>query len=160
MCVKQTLNKNDVISQKYMDDHICLIAPGKNPPSGKKEILAFCDDFRTDQGLYQVMMVSNKQLKALRKDIENHQDDFKNDREHFRPIKRGASDVHYTTENTYDFIECERTQGEKPSGKKMNGYYAQYIPMGPREGKNSKYQIYHGCPPVRNNPGFRRDGNC
>ena len=51
----------NVISQKFMDDHICLYRG--SPPSNLK---AFCKHFRKGQEIYQVMLLNTKDIKKLR----------------------------------------------------------------------------------------------
>ena len=153
-CDRGTLNANDVISQTFMDNHICLAR--KSPP---EDFPAFCRDFRQGQPKYQVMLFSTSlrtpSIKQLRDDLRRHQNDFYNDRERFRPLNPGAGQVHYTTDHPYTFIYCEQIRGRWIGGQ-ITGYQ-QYIPIGTAEGV---YKIYHGCPPVESYPGFRQTGSC
>ena len=151
-CIHVWVRENDVISEKFMKDHICLI---KNARSAPTDLEAFCRDFRPDQPKYQVMLLTSKDIAQLRNDLKGHQEDFHNDREKFRPLRKQASLVHYTTDNTYNFIYCEQTK--KWQGKRKGNEYLRYIPHGAPEGM---YKIYHGCPPVRNYKGFRQSGPC
>ena len=153
-CDRQTLNPNDYISQKFMDDHICLIR--NSPPT---DLVAFCSDFRQNQPLYQVMLLNTDDIKRLRRDLKGRQNDFNNDRDKFRPRHTGAGQVHYTTDQSYTFIYCELKQG-KWNGKRKTGRYQQYIPIGTAGNQRVVYQIYHGCPPVDVNPGFSQPGPC
>ena len=151
MCDTQRLHDNDYINQRFMTGHICLLKGAA--PSNAKARASFCDDFR-NLDLYQVMMLSNKELKALRKEIKAHQDDFEADEAHWPPLLLGPSTRHYTTAGTYSFIECKNGKG-----KSLPKRYMQYIPKGP-EGNAKVYQMYHGCPPIKDSPGFRNVGNC
>ena len=153
-CDRQTLNKNDFISQKFMDDHICLVR--NSPPT---DLVAFCRDFRPSQPLYQVMLLSTDGIKQLRNDLKGHQNDFYNNRSMFRPLDTGASKVHYTTDQSYTFIYCELSKG-KWNGNRKIGPYQQYIPIGTVGNEHGVYQIYHGCPPVDVYPGFSQPGPC
>ena len=153
-CDRSHLNKNDVISQKFMDDHICLYR--RSPPSNLE---AFCRDFRQGPPIYQVMLLDTDDIKTLRNDLINHQKDFYNDREGFRPLHPGVSLYHYTTGNRYNFIFCEENRG-KWSAYRKSGFYQQYIPSGTCGKPEGIYKIYHGCPPVKTCPGFRQNGNC
>ena len=153
-CDHQTLNPNDVISQKFMDDHICLVR--NSPPT---DLVAFCSHFRQNQPLYQVMLLNTDDIKRLRHDLKGHQNDFYNDRDKFRPLHAGAGQVHYTTDQSYTFIYCELKQG-KWNGKRKTGHYQQYIPKGTAGNPQGVYKIYHGCRPVTSHPGFRQNGSC
>ena len=153
-CDHGTLNANDVISQKFMDDHVCLFR--NSPPN---DLPAFCRDFRPSQPLYQVMLLSANSIKQLRNDLKGHHNDFYNDRDRFRPLHEGASQVHYTTDQSYTFIYCELKQG-KWNGQRKTGRYQQYIPIGTAGNLKGVYKIYHGCPPVTSRPDFRQNGPC
>ena len=153
---QRPINTDDVISQKFMRDHICLVR--KSPPN---DLVAFCRDFRKGQSvpLYQVMLLSTDDIKQLRNDLMGHQGDFYNNRSMFRPLDTGASKVHYTTDQSYTFIYCELKQG-KWNGKRKAGLYQQYIPKGTAGNPQGVYKIFHGCPPVDVNPGFSQPGPC
>ena len=150
-CDSQTLKANDVISQKFMKDHICLFR--NSPPI---DFTAFCRDFRKGRPIYQVMLLSTDDMKQLHNDLKGHQMDFYNDRNLFRPR---TSKVHYTTDQPYTFIYCEQKQ-EKWIGCQKTGCYQQYVPKGTAGNPQGVYQIYHGCPPVTSRPGFRQNGSC
>ena len=154
VCDRRTLHAEDVISQKFYDDHICLLRKG--PP---EDLSAFCRDFRRGQPIYQVMLLTVHDIKQLRSDLQKHQNDFYNDRESFRPVLNGPSEVHYTTQGTYTFIYCQKNKN-RWIGKQKKGRYMQYIPKGPGGNQEGKYQIYHGCPPVTTYPGFKQPGYC
>ena len=153
-CDRGTLNANDVISQKFMDDHICLVR--KSPP---KDLPAFCRDFRRGQPKYQVMLLGTNSIKQLRYDLIRHQNDFYNDRSKFRPLNPGVGQVHYTTDQPYTFIYCELIRG-RWIGRQKTGRYQQYIPIGTAGNPQGVYKIYHGCPPVVSYPGFSQPGSC
>ena len=153
-CDRQTLNPNDVISQKFYNDHICLIRG--SPP---KDLTAFCRDFRQGPLIYQVMLLTTDDINRLRKDLQGHQNDFYNDRYLFRPLHPGAALAHYTTDGTYSFIYCEEKKGTW-IGKLKSNRYQQYVPQGTAGNPKGVYQIYHGCPPVVDYPGFKQDGTC
>ena len=135
-----TLNEKDTISQKFYDDHICLVR-GISP----KDLTAFCDEFRPGLPQYQVMILSLADLRRLRSDILWHQDEFKKYKAHFPPTRPPPSTMHFYTQDTYNFIECKKTRKSTYKGKRLSGRYQQYIPRGTPSGI---YQIYHGCPPV------------
>ena len=154
-CDREELNKNDVISQKFMDDHICLLR--YYPPS---DLVAFCREFRPSQPLYQVMLLSPNGIKQLRIDLLGHQKDFYNDRFLFSPLHPVPSQIHYTTDQYYNFIYCEQSQGTWIA-KQKSGRYQQYVPRGKVDNPEGIYQIYHGCAPVGEEyPGFRHPGSC
>ena len=153
-CDRQTLNPNDVISQKFYNDHICLLRG--SPP---KDLTAFCRDFRQGPLIYQVMLLTTDDINRLRKDLQGHQNDFYNDRYLFRPLHPGAALAHYTTDGTYSFIYCEEKKGTW-IGKLKSNRYQQYVPQGTAGNPKGVYQIYHGCPPVVDYPGFKQDGTC
>lgn len=156
VCDRLRLNANDVISQKFMKDHICLIrgtAPGN--------LEAFCRDFRKGPPVYQVLLLRQDELDQLRSDLTNHQNDFYNDRNMFRPLHSGYGLRHYTTDQPYSFIFCERPRGQSQwIGQLKSGYYQQYIPQGPVRKNERVYKIYHGCRPVQQYPGFFEQGSC
>lgn len=148
------LSNNDVISEKFMQDHICLIKSSRRVPTDLK---AFCRDFRREKEIYQVMLLTPEDITQLREELKEHQNDFDNDRDKFRPLRRQASLVHYTTDNTYNFIYCEQTKKRDWQGKRRGNEYLKYIPHGTPEGI---YKIYHGCRPVTEHRGFRQSGPC
>ena len=153
-CDSQTLKANDVISQKFMKDHICLFR--NSPPI---DFTAFCRDFRKGHSIYEVMLLSTDDMKQLHNDLKGHQMDFYNDRNLLRPLKPGDSKVHYTTDQSYTFIYCELIRG-RWIGRQTTGRYQQYIPKGTAGNPQGVYQIYHSCPPVTSRPGFRQNGLC
>ena len=145
-----TLAPCDRISQKFYDDHICLVR--KDPP---KNLDLFCDDFR-NLPLYQVMILTTSEIKQLRNDLGNHQEEFYENRAHYPPVKRTLpSTMYFYTDNTYNFIECRNYKG-----KKLNGYYQLYVPRGTDGNPEGNYQIYHGCAPRSTRPGFSANGQC
>lgn len=150
-CVRQQLMEDDVISNKFMEDHICLI--GTSAPT---DLRAFCRDFRHGQPVYQVMLLEKEDIKRLRKDLKGHQEDFYNDRTKFRPLLKKESLVHYTTDGTYTFIYCDLNYKNWKAKRKSNEYL-RYIPYGTPKGI---YKIYHGCHPVQKYSGFRQLGSC
>ena len=155
VCDRQKLNENDVIHQKFMDDHICLARY-----SAPSDLVAFCREFRPSKPLYQVMLLSTDGIKQLRNDLHGHQRDFYNDRFLFRPLNTGESLIHYTTDQVYSFIYCEKSQGTWIA-KLKNYRHQQYIPRGQFDEPEGIYQIYHGCPPVGEEyPGFSHPGSC
>ena len=140
-CLKMgKLNPNDEISEKFYSDHICVLKNGV-----PRDLVGFCNDFRSNVPLNHVMMLNKNELKQLRKDLQGHQAEFRQLQAHF---------VFYTN-NKYDFVECDR-RGSRPKGKKLNDYYGRYIP---RDAAN-KYQIYHGCAPSRTRPGSHAPETC
>ena len=151
MCISLTLHENDYISQKFMDDHICLLNSKKDIPKRKKKINKFCEDYRPSQPLYQVMMLDKRDIKALRKHLKTHQKYFEMDKDMFSGDNEKKSLVHYTTDATYTFIECKKRRN-----RKLSNYYMRYVP----KLRNKKYKIYHGCKPVRRHTGFRNKGSC
>lgn len=148
--IHRRLEEDDVISEKFMKDHICLIR--KDRP---KNLEAFCSDFRHGQPVYQVMLLTRDDIKRLRKDLMRHQQDFYSDREKFR---QKPSSVHYTTDDTYSFIDCKYAR--KWEGKLISNKYMQYIPRGTSGKPEGIYKIYHGCQPVQEYLGFRQPGWC
>ena len=139
------LNENDVISEKFMRDHICLIR-GKRIED-VRDWCAFCRDFRgkgqtpPPPPKYQVMLLTPRKLKQLREDLEKHQGDYS---DHQRQNNRI-----YTTEDRYNFVYCEQ----------RNSYWRGYIKYGLYQQYNTQksqdlHRIYHGRPPVKHNPGF------
>ena len=153
-CDRGKLNENDVISQKFMDDHICLVR--NSPPN---DLAAFCRDFREGQPKYQVMLLSPDGIKQLRNDLKGHQNELYNDRLMFRPILQGPSEIHYTTDKSFTYIYCERKQG-RWNGKQKTDHYQLYIPQGTDRNPEGVYQIYHGCHPIDFHPGFCKSGPC
>ena len=154
-CDHQELNENDVIHQKFMDDHICLVR--FSPPS---DLVAFCRDFRPREPLYQVMLLTSHGIRQLRDDLLGHQKDFYNDRYLFSPLRKGLSLIHYTTDQYYNFIYCEQSEGTWIA-KQKSGRYQQYVPRGKKDYPEGIYQIYHGCAPVSEGyPGFSHPGTC
>ena len=113
------LKEKDVISEKFMKDHICLIR--KSAPT---DLEAFCRDFRQGPRKYQVMLLNSVGIKQLRQELSRHQTDFDKDRENFRPLRRNESSVHYTTDNAYTFIYCELTK--KWKGQHRSNEYHRY----------------------------------
>ena len=146
-CIRFPPKANDVISRKFMRDHICLYKG--RPPF---DLDAFCRDFRQGPPRYQVMLLTNSNIRTLRNDLQSHQRDFYNDRYGLHPLRQGISLYHYTTRNKYTFIYCEYGRG-----KIRYGLYQQYVPVGT---PGVPYQIFHGCPPVRVCPGFKQVGAC
>ena len=154
VCDRQKLNENDVIHQKFMDDHICLTRY-----SHPTDLVAFCREFRPSKPVYQVMLFGPEGLKQLRKDLLGHQNDFYNDRFKFKPLGPAISTIHYTLGSSDTFIYCEQSHGTW-IGKLKAGRYQQYVPRGKDENPEGLYQIYHGCPPVEVYPGFSQPGSC
>ena len=145
-----TLTASDRISQKFYDDHICLIRGA--PP---KDLNQFCRDFR-QLDLYHVLLINPTEIKRLRNDIGNHQIDFYDNREHYPPIKRVLpSTMHFYSTDTFNMIECNANKG-----KKLSGRYQVYVPKGTAGNPKGNYQIYHGCAPSRTRPGFSVAGEC
>ena len=149
-CVRNIrLHPKDTISQKFYDDHICLL--GNGLPKNFK-LNNFCRDFRPGLPLYQVMILNKQTIKTLRSDLLSHQKDFYVYRNRLPP----PSTIHFYTDNRYNFIECRMTKGSTYKGRWLSNRYQAYIPRynGP------VCQIYHGCPPVTTKPGFSANGNC
>ena len=145
------LNSGDRISQKFYDDHICLVRG--SPP---KDVNAFCRDFR-NLPLYQVLIVNPTQLKQLRNDLGGHQVQFYENRQHYAPVKTSLpSTMYFYTNDKYNFIECRDYKG-----KKLSGQYQLYVPRGTKGNPKGNYQIYHGCAPRATKPsGFGVPGQC
>ena len=80
-CIRFPPKANDVISRKFMRDHICLYRG--RPPF---DLDAFCRDFRQGPPRYQVMLLTNSNIRTLRNDLQSHQRDFYNDRYGLRPL--------------------------------------------------------------------------
>ena len=149
-CVRKIrLNKKDTISQKFYDDHICLVQNGL--PKNFK-LNSFCRDFRPGLPLYQVMILNKQTIKTLRSDLLSHQKDFYMYKDRLPP----PSTIHFDTDNRYNFIECRMTKGSTYKGSWLHNRYQAYIPRW----NGAVYQIYHGCPPVTTKPGFSANGNC
>ena len=134
---------NDYISQKFFDDHICV--HHGFPPS---DITKFCREFRPEIPLYQVMILTPRELGILRNDIRANQKLYESYRNDFPPQLNPPSRVHFYTTDTYLlFYECEFVNGAW-RGYKVSNRYQVFIPRGSAE----PYQIYHGCPPSRTRP--------
>ena len=142
---------NDVISQKFYVDHICRIR-GPIRRYTSSSLSTFCRDFRRGPPVYQLMLLTDYDINRLRNDLQGHQNDFFNDRNDLRP---NPSRVHYSTDDTYDFIYCQRTRGTW-IGYQRSNQYQRYVPRA----YSTLYQIYHGCRPVTTYPGFRQNGSC
>ena len=146
---KMKLNKDDVISEKFMRDHICLITAPRTP--SKRVLCDFCRNFRGKGqkrlSKYQVMLLTPKELKQLREDLQKHQRDYRDDRRQSNRI--------YTTEDRYNFVYCERRKGDW-MGEIKRDLYQQY---NTRQSPQGRHRIYHGRPPVKHNPGFETKGH-
>ena len=146
----------DTISQKFFDDHICHTwgAPPRN-------LTAFCSDFRTnvDEGKYYVMVATPRDLTNLRGFLNSHQYDFNETRKDFPPVKSLPSDIHFYSDDLYNFIECSLASGTW-SGVKLRGNYLQFIPRGTLGNSDATNQLYYICPPVTERPGFSQAGSC
>ena len=145
---------NDYISTKFFNDHICVYQ-GRLPSN----LAPFCSDFRPSQPKYQVMILNTKELGVLRSDIKAHQQLYYDNRAGFPPIRPPPSTVHFFTTSTYSFVDCTFSSG-KWKGKLLSNSYQAYIPRGTAGNPRGLYQIYHGCPPVKDRPGDSAPGNC
>jgi hypothetical protein len=158
MCDRNTrLPLSDEISQKFYEDHICLVR--NNNDLKKMDLTAFCRDFRKGQPLYQVMLLSPAGIRELRNDIASKQGLFMSENKKFPPLKAPPSGIHFYTDDQYTFIECKQS-GSTWKGKQLSNRYQQYIPKGTPGNPGGQYQIYHGCPPVKTKPGTSAAGPC